>query len=119
MLFRLVVRGEWKDILLLGRWLHSSALVGCPLLFKGWPPDHWLVANGGRHASKTSNVFSRSSVQDISHEIRRWAPTILAAAADNEAREGERMALESVLERLENWSDALLTEADYFCPGGG
>ena len=53
--------------------------------------QHCLEAPAERHEMTTE------SLSEISQELRRWAPRILAGAADEEDREGESMTLEAIV----------------------
>ena len=110
----LICSGHWHTLLLLTRWhiqlncrqdqrrIANGELAG-PI--PDWPPHDsqaWMQ-QGQNGCVPAVAPMSASSLASIAKELRRWAPTILAAEGP-ETVIGERLVLEECIECLQSWS---------------
>ena len=113
----LVQASRWHTLLLLTSWhsnLHvtdrSWARPEGPI--PGFPPQgsaSWTSAGAAAAAADTSDpkfTFDVANVDKIVAELKRWAPTILAAQEEGD-RGGEKMMIEDSILKLQAWSSAL------------
>ena len=82
----LVLQGSWAQVIVLARWCKWS---GVCLSFgpTHWPPADALPPDHDADflSLKAPDLFSPVK-SNLAHDIRRWAPTLLAAAGDEESR---------------------------------
>ena len=116
-ILQLAQRGFWRELVLLGRWLKSPALVTRPGnlrlshrgmcfgpsweyplgWFEKWPDAYWLRECDGRHSQRdvVRNV-NFDAVGQAASVIRKWHGAILRNIEDEETRAAEELHLSHV-----------------------
>ena len=81
----LIAGGSWQSLFWLGRWKIPVHV------FPNFPSQEWLAGRKGEHDTAWGEKVDLHAVQfeELAANLQRWAPTIIAAAADDEDAEAE------------------------------
>ena len=79
---KLLLAGQWSELLWLGRWTHRRRGTQWHLC-ESYPDDAWVATVIGQHEQPIvqSPLFDADAFHQLAGHLRRWAPAILHAVA--------------------------------------
>ena len=97
-----VMNGEWEEVICLASWGLADALL------RGYPSQRWLEACSKPRmphtpcSTITTLPLAPIDIQSLIENLRRWAPTIAAAATSEDESGSEKMAFSQSIEWLQH-----------------